>query len=98
MLSTRIDEEGGVQEASRINLTRGLIVGVFLLGAIGWVISRLDLTSQQTPPLGSESFVFSTAKLGVLILGKYLLPFEIASFLLLSAIVGVVLITQRRLR
>lgn len=94
MLSTRV--EGEVKEASRINLGRGLFVGVLLLGALGWMISRLGVTA-ETNGLGAESFVFSTAKIGTLILGKYLLPFEVVSVLLLAALIGAVVIARKEL-
>ena len=40
----------------------------------------------------------NTERLAQVLFSEYLLPFEIASFLLLAAIVGSVLITKRRLR
>jgi NADH-quinone oxidoreductase subunit J len=40
----------------------------------------------------------TSAAIGNLLLGKYLIPFEVASILLLAALVGAVLIVRRSVR
>lgn len=95
MLSSPVEGDGG--ESGRINLRSGIFVGAMLLAVLGWVISRLGVAAMDNG-LSSASFVNSTAKLGVLLLNKYLLPFEVVSLLLLAALIGAVVIARKELR
>ncbi len=73
----------------------GVYVAVGFLAALVWTCRRaglFDITLRTGVDAGE------TANLAKPLFLEYLLPFEIASFLLLSAIVGCVLITKRRLR
>ncbi|MHC4957385.1 MAG: NADH-quinone oxidoreductase subunit J family protein [Planctomycetota bacterium] len=72
----------------------GVIIGVAFLGALVWTCRRAGL---YEIPLAGAPAGEPRAVARPLFL-HYLLPFEIASFLLLSAIIGSVLITKRRLR
>jgi len=66
------------------------LVGLFLLGALGAVLAdafgtnRLDITSVQRSAQVSDS-----------IFGTYVMPFEVASVLLLAALVGAVALARR---
>lgn len=73
----------------------GAVVAVAFLGALVWVARRAGLFEMELTPIGPAG---ETANVAVPLFQEYVLPFEIASFLLLSAIVGSVLITKRRLR
>ena len=71
----------------------GVVFAIGFLAALVWTCRRAGL---YDIPLAAKAGEAATVA-QVLFL-EYLLPFEIASVLLLSAIVGSVLITKRRLR
>ncbi|MHC4223710.1 MAG: NADH-quinone oxidoreductase subunit J family protein [Planctomycetota bacterium] len=73
----------------------GALVAVAFLGTLVWVARRAGLFEMEFTPAGQAG---ETANVAVPLFQEYVLPFEVASFLLLSAIVGSVLITKRRLR
>ncbi|NIO15474.1 MAG: NADH-quinone oxidoreductase subunit J [Deltaproteobacteria bacterium] len=66
--------------------------GVAFLGILGGLIYALHNTQWA----GSGEVVYdpTTAKLGELLMTKYLLPFEVASVLLLAALVGAALLSR----
>lgn len=72
----------------------GLLLGAAFLGALVWTCRKAGL--YDIPLVGQTAG--ETRNVAVPLFTEYLLPFEIASVLLLSAIVGAVLITKRRLR
>ncbi len=72
----------------------GALFAVAFLGSLVWVCRRADLFNK---PLTTDSVAGETKHVAVPLFTEYVLPFEIASFLLLAAIVGAVLITKRRL-
>lgn len=57
-----------------------------------------ELPASVPVPADSPGFEGSTAALGRLLFREYLLPFEIVSVLLLAAMVGVILLSKRRLK
>jgi NADH-quinone oxidoreductase subunit J len=67
----------------------GIILAALLLSATRslWPVAAVLREPQPT-----------SAAIGDLLLGKYLIPFEIASVLLLAALIGAVLITRRSVR
>ena len=71
----------------------GAILGAAFLGGLVWTCRRAGLFDL---PLDVEASG-ETADLAGPLFQNYVLPFEIASFLLLAAMVGAVLITKRRL-
>ena len=60
-----------------------LVATIFALGGTAWKLSF------ETPP------VQSTVGIGRLLLTKYVLPFEIVSVVLLTALIGAVIIARR---
>jgi NADH-quinone oxidoreductase subunit J len=59
----------------------------------------LGKVATQTPwPSEARSVVPSTAKLGHAFLGEYLLPFEVASVVLLGAMIGAVVLARRAVK
>ncbi|MBL6763920.1 MAG: NADH-quinone oxidoreductase subunit J, partial [Verrucomicrobiae bacterium] len=58
------------------------------------------LTSGHLPPSAAEGAVGSTKALGTLLFtqGQYLLPFEVVSLLLLSAMMGVILLSKKDIK
>lgn len=69
----------------------GAVLGVVLLINILAAISKPLLT--QGIPLG-EGFG-GTAQVGMLLFSRYLIPFEVASVLLLAAIIGAIVLGRR---
>jgi NADH-quinone oxidoreductase subunit J len=75
------------------NLSAGLLVGAAPAAAIILVLAKL---STSTPwPLTETASTPSTARLGDAFLKEYLMPFEIASLVLLMALVGAMVIARR---
>jgi NADH-quinone oxidoreductase subunit J len=68
----------------------GALVALFLLGALGAVLS--DAFGDQKIPFGRIQRVGDVSDS---IFGPYLIPFEVASILLLAALVGAVAIARR---
>ena len=91
MLTNKIDKPVIVSDSSN------KIIGLFVSG---FIFSMLSIIVSQTPwninPDISQGP--STVKLiGHLILGKYLLPFELISVLLLAALAGSAMLARRKL-
>ena len=89
MLTNKIDKPVIVANSSN------KIIGLFISG---FIFSMLSIIVLQTPwninPDSSQGP--STVELiGHLILGKYLLPFELASVLLLMAMIGAIVLARR---
>jgi len=71
-----------------------MIVGALLAGELIYV--AVGAISQAAAPAGADlKTLVDPATLGHALFGKYLLPFEVASVLLLAAIVGAVVLTRR---
>ena len=69
-----------------------------LAAAAVFAMSLLMILGSDFPRREEVSFEPVSAKLGHALLGKYLLPFEVASLLLLGALVGAVIIARREAR
>ena len=91
MLTARIDE------ADVSNPTVGRIPGLLALAAVSilMVSSSLTVFGARGRPAPEGPTV---AKIGDALLGQYVLPFEVVSFLLLAALLGAVPIAGGRLR
>ncbi len=77
--------------------TAAKIAGVVTLGGLGWIFLRgiLALPSTAFPPASSD---YGTVEaVGRLIFGRHALGFEVASVLLLAAILGAVAVARRKL-
>ncbi|HVU28653.1 MAG TPA: NADH-quinone oxidoreductase subunit J [Verrucomicrobiae bacterium] len=74
----------------------GIIAGLISVGAIfGIFLKNLratDLNAQPSPTVEGD-----TAALGKLLFTNYVLPFEVVSVLLLVAMVGVILLSKKKL-
>ena len=64
-----------------------------IAGAVGFVFYQIIFNTQWKATADS-TFNPITEKIGLGIMGKFLLPFEIASILLLAALIGAVLIAR----
>lgn len=78
--------EAAAQPGQRV--AAGLVAGAFL------VMAAFTLTGTSWPMAQTLSDKPTTEAIGQLILNKYVLPFELASVLLLAAMVGAILIAR----
>lgn len=89
------------KEAKFLSLTdpRTLIVTLLSIAFIGMIFSLVSGSVNYIGEvMGSVEELGTTRNIGLTLFTKYLLPFEIASLLLLVALVGAVLMTKRNLR
>ncbi|MBI2942291.1 MAG: NADH-quinone oxidoreductase subunit J [Chloroflexi bacterium] len=68
-----------------------IAAGVVSLGLLGTLLATLG---RQTWPTGGQVPANATVLLGQLMLGPFILPFEIAAILLLVAMVGAIVIAR----
>jgi NADH-quinone oxidoreductase subunit J len=74
----------------------GLIVGLLLAGVMGyalwdeWGSTQLDVVGRTTADLGQ-----TTPQISDSIFSTYLVPFEVASVLLLAALIGAIVLARR---
>lgn len=61
--------------------------GLLLSGALATLLIRLIVTTRWPDPVSSE-LLPTTARMGRLLLGDWLVPFEVVSLVLLAALVG----------
>jgi NADH-quinone oxidoreductase subunit J len=88
MLTNRISSV----RLSQTNVQQGIggVVSIWLLILLGLVVSKTSwLESPSVEPVGS-----TVHEIGVLLLTKYLLPFEAVSLLLLGALIGAALLSR----
>jgi len=93
MLLNLREEDLKVVQGPRLHVM-GAILAAGFLGGLVWTCRRAGLFEV---PLVTAKTAGETGNLAGPLFQDYVLPFEIASFLLLAAIVGAVLITKRRL-
>ena len=95
MLLNMDEKEALRLEGPRLHAAGVVLAALFLTGLVFTVreagLFAVPIGSTAPAPAGE------TSNVAVPLFLEYLLPFEIASFLLLAAIVGAVLITKRRL-
>ncbi len=89
-----IQEKEGRLAGSTIALQFVSILGVGMVFVIAASLAKV----RGALPAGGELYPFGTTKaVGSMLFTEYLLPFEIASMLLLAAIVGAVILAKRRI-
>jgi NADH-quinone oxidoreductase subunit J len=93
LLNLRDEDLKSLAVGPRLHWTGGLFAIAFL-AALVWTCRRAGLFEE---PVRTGGPAGETAGLAQPLFAHYALPFEIASFLLLAAIVGAVLVTKRRL-
>lgn len=89
MVSRRIMAEDQVQRNSQWWISAGVIVILFLL--MGYMLLRVDWPV-TTGPVPADTI----GALGQSFVGTYVLPFEVASVILLVALVGSIIIARER--
>ncbi len=85
---------------SQIEFGRIRNLALKVLGAALGVVLLINILGAINRPLFSEGAPLSegfggTAQVGMLLFSKYLIPFEVASVLLLSAIVGAIILSRK---
>jgi len=73
----------------------GAVIAVGILGIV-WMVMKAFVPPAGVSPAGAEAARSNTEILGRELFSTYLLPFEIASILLLAAIIGAVVLARRR--
>src|SRR5205814_8620900 len=89
-----------VEERRRINWLAsagGGLISISLLAQVVAVISNTSLSSRTFPPLG-PGHLDDVREGGLLLFGKYNLPFQVIAVLILVATVGVIVLSKRELR
>lgn len=88
----------GEEEKRHINGFAGITGSAAVMGLL-FILGK-TLMSGQLPKPAAEQAVGSTKALGTLLFtqGQYLLPFEVVSLLLLSAMMGVILLSKKDLK
>ncbi len=85
------------ERSGRLPTVIGLALGAVLVAELAiFISSGVEFVSESTTP--AESVVGDTKSVGLLLFTKYLFPFEIASVLLLAAIVGSVILAKLKLK
>jgi NADH-quinone oxidoreductase subunit J len=71
---------------------------IAVVGCLFIVVAKLAVIEPSLVKIGNAAYPFGTTKaVGMMLFTDYLLPFEIASFLLLTALVGAVILAKRRI-
>ena len=76
-----------------VNLPMALGLGTLLLGLLVFALSQTGWNQVDPEPIAA-----TTGKLGHALLTTYLLPFEVASVLLVAVIIGAVIIVRKEVR
>ena len=74
-----------------VKIAATIVAGMLLL-----VIVAATKGTDQLQHLGNDTQIGTVTNLGRMLYGKYLLPFEITSILLLAAMVGAVMLGKKR--
>ena len=86
-----------IEDVSISNRTVGFVPAFVLLAVAGGIFGYAIVVTpwQVIEPGAAEA---TTAAIGHLFLGEYLLPFELASVVLLAALIGAVSVSRKELR
>jgi len=72
------------------------VLGGLLLAEIGYWIWRGALTGVIMPPPADFNLMSSIQEMSLMLFSQYLLPFEVTSILLLTAMIGAIVLTIRQ--
>lgn len=83
-----------------VQITNRSVGRIPALLVVGVLVFLLVQTIRETPWQKAKEVVFSptTARIGDLFLQNYLLPFELASLVLLAALIGAVVLSRKELK
>lgn len=85
----------GIQDVAVSNRAVGRVAGGAITLAVFVVLARAMLSATWATAAQPLPPVYSTNAVGDLLLGKYVLPFEVASLVLLAVLVGAVVLTRK---
>lgn len=95
ILLLNVHEKEGETSRRKVMMQFGSIA---VVGTLFIVMAKLAVVDPDLVKIGETLYPFGTTKaVGKLLFTDFLLPFEIASFLLLAAIVGAVILAKRRI-
>jgi NADH-quinone oxidoreductase subunit J len=79
------------------NRSAGILPGLVICGLLFWLLYE---TITTTPWAKAKEIAYAptSAKIGDLFLQSYLLPFELASIVLLAALIGAVVLARKEIR
>lgn len=92
MLTSRIDEKSHSNPSTGV--FAGLALLVALIGVFGFVATKTPWKSSAAPVERTET----ATSLGNLFLGRYLLPFEVSSLVLLATLIGAVVVARKEIK
>ena len=92
-----LKSDRGGEKPRRWSLSLGILLTVILVVELGLMLRSGVQSSFGSVPSQAKIQLGSTEAIGQLLFTKYLFPFEIASVLLLSAIIGSVILAKRKL-
>lgn len=72
----------------------GLLIGLGFAGLVGLIATQVEWPELTGTALEAQSFTGTVRTIGTALLGKYLLPFELASVLLLAALIGAIALVR----
>ena len=106
MFSSHTQEERGEGGRKLLALGAGAGVAGMVFTAILLMLHKLSVPLRALNSKSDEVYRFTTGgggaptdgDLGYLLMGKYLLPFEVASVLILAALIGAVVIVRKETR
>jgi NADH-quinone oxidoreductase subunit J len=94
MLTRRVMADTGPQVVSYWPLAAVLAVAIF--GGLVWLLAQWSGMGAQAPALASDSTAVAQLGLALVSPDGYVVPFEVASVLLLAALVGAIFVAYQR--
>lgn len=86
-----------ITDVAITNRAAGRVPAVLIIGILLYLLIQ---AIKETPWVKAKEVVFAptTAKIGDLFLEQYLLPFELASLILLAAMIGAVVLSRKEIK
>jgi NADH-quinone oxidoreductase subunit J len=86
-----------ITDVAITNRTAGRIPAVIIVGVLLYLLGQ---AIKETPWVKAKEVLYAptTAKIGDLFLEQYLLPFELASLILLAAMIGAVVLSRKEIK
>ncbi|HEY3322617.1 MAG TPA: NADH-quinone oxidoreductase subunit J [Planctomycetota bacterium] len=101
MFSANVVEDVAEGRRNRLSMLAGGLTALAMLGAFLLIIKQLAAPlalNQSSPYVPTVSVAPGQTGIGHLLMGQYLLPFEVVSILLLAALIGAVVIVRKELK
>jgi len=86
-----------ITDVAITNRAAGRVPAVIIVGVLLYLLIQ---AIQETPWVKAKEVIYAptTAKIGDLFLEQYLLPFELASLILLAAMIGAVVLSRKEIK